>query len=250
MDTMTGSEGALDRRPIPAATNLRDLGGYRTADGATVKWRRLYRSNELSKLDGDTLAALGIRTVCDFRHDEESALAPTRLPLGTATAIHAVPIKVTGSTGGVLSSGKATAADVRQMLRDVYRIFAIEHAGAYRALFDRLVEPGHYPLVFHCTAGKDRTGVAAALVLSALRVAREAIVEDYLLTNTYWTKPADLLSNLSGEVREAVLDARPDYLQAAFDAIDAAYGSLDVYLAKAMGLTAERRRRLERLLLD
>ncbi len=248
------SETVVDdrRRPLAAATNLRDLGGYRTTDGATVKWRKLYRSNELSKLDEAAQAALhavGIRTICDFRNDDERAASPTPQAADNPAETHHIPIKVTASVGEVLRSGKATGEDVRNVMRDIYKIFAMDHAQAYRMLFHRMVDGAPYPLVFHCTAGKDRTGVAAALVLSALGVSRDDVVEDYMLTNQYWNAPHDLLSNLSEEVRAAVLDAHPEYLDAAFDAIESRFGSVENYLRDAMGLTPGRRARLREALL-
>jgi len=240
------------RRPVHGATNLRDLGGYRTTDGATVKWQTLYRSNELSKLDEAARVAfhaVGIRTICDFRNDEERTAAPTPLSPDDPAEIRHLPIKVTAGVGEVLTGGTATAADVRNVLKEIYRLFAIEHAPAYRLLFSSLVDGAVFPLAFHCTAGKDRTGVAAALVLSALGVPRDTIFEDYLLTNDYWDAPTDLLANLSGDVRSAVLEAHPEYLEAAFGAIVARFGSVENYLHDAMGLTPGRRRHLrERLL--
>jgi protein-tyrosine phosphatase len=241
------------RRPIPDASNLRDLGGHRTTTGATVKWRTLYRSNELSRLSDESvraLAAIGIRTICDFRNEKERAAAPTRLPPGDALQTHLMPIGVKSQLGSVLSTSGVTESDVRQALQAIYRSFALDYAPAYQALFDRLIESHHYPLVFHCSAGKDRTGVAAALILTALGVPKDAVFEDYLLTNDYWSAPAHILPGSSGEARKAALAAHPEYLMAAFDAIDQSYGSIDRYLVEAMGLTPQRRAQLEANLLE
>jgi protein-tyrosine phosphatase len=241
------------RRPIPDATNLRDLGGHRTVDGATVKWRTLYRSNEFSGLSDaamSALAGIGIRTICDFRHDDERTAAATRLPPGCELQTHHLPIRPRSPVSAVLTAKEASASDLRRALQAVYRSFVTDHAPAYRSLFDRLVDHAHYPLVFHCSAGKDRTGVAAALVLTALGVPKDTVFEEYLLTNTYWTAPAHLLPNISGEARDALMEAHADYLAAAYEAIDESFGSMDRYLDDAMGLTPQRREQLEANLLD
>jgi protein-tyrosine phosphatase len=237
------------RLPLADASNLRDLGGYHTADGATMRWGRVFRSNNLAGVDPAGLARLGIRTICDFRNDEERASSPTMLPAAAPPALRLLPIVVGGPASNALRSSGATVAEIRAVLAAVYRALVVEHAGAYRSLFDHLVNDTDVPLVFHCTAGKDRTGVAAALVLTAVGVSRDDVVEDYLLTNECWAPPATLLPELEGEVRQAVLGAEAAYLDAAFDTLAVEFGGAARYLELALGLTPSRREQLRANLL-
>lgn len=245
--------GAAERRPIPHASNLRDLGGYQAAFGATVKWRTVYRSNELSRLTDDALAAfaaMGLRCICDLRSEDEQSHAPTRLPANNPPRIDSLPIRVSGNLRAMLSDGTSTGADVRQALSDTYRVFVRDHADAYRGLFDRLVDGPHYPLLFNCSAGKDRTGLAAALILTALGVPYEAVREDYLLTNEYWNAGVTFPESIPDDVRDALLGAHPEYLDAAFDEIVGRHGSVERYLRDAIDLTPDRLNRLRDHLLD
>jgi len=244
--------GLAERRPIPHASNLRDLGGYEAADGASVKWRTLYRSNELSKLTDEALdafGAIGIRCICDFRSEEEQGHAPTRLPALNPPRIDSLPIRVSGNLRTMLGDGKSTGADMRQALSDTYRVFVRDHSDSFRSLFDRLVDGPDYPLVFHCSAGKDRTGFAAAMILTVLGVPHEAVREDYLLTNLYWDAGLPYASQLPPDIRDALLGAHPEYLDAAFDEIAVQHGTTDAYLANALNLTPARIARLREHLL-
>lgn len=238
---------------LEGASNFRDLGGYHTAAGQVVRRGKVYRSAAMAALtdrDVESLGALGIRTICDFRGHEESKAAPTRLPAENPPRVDALPIHVAGDLRAMLSDGRSTGADMRRALSDTYRIFVRDHVKAYRALFDRLVDGPDYPLVFHCSAGKDRTGLAAALILSALGVPRDTIREDYLLTNTHWNANVPYAAQMPADVRDALLGAHPEYLDAAFDEISLRHGSVEQYLAGALGLTPRRADRLREHLLD
>lgn len=238
---------------LEGGSNFRDLGGYRTLSGQTVRRGKVYRTASMAALtdrDVASLGALGIRTICDFRGPEESRAAPTRLPPQNPPRIDALPIHVAGNLQALLSDGKSTGADMRRALSDTYRIFVRDHVKAYRGLFDRLIDGPDYPLVFHCSAGKDRTGLAAALILSALGVSRDTIREDYLLTNTHWNAKVPYAAQMQADIRDALLGAHPEYLDAAFDEIALQHGSVDDYLAGALGLTPLRADRLREHLLD
>lgn len=238
---------------LEGTSNFRDLGGYRTATGQTVRTGRLYRTASLASLtEGDVavIGALGIRTICDLRGDEESRAAPTRLPAQDPPRVAALPIHVAGNLRALLGDGSATGEDMRRALAETYRIFVRNHTDAYRALFDHLVDEPGYPLVFHCSAGKDRTGLAAALVLSALDVPRHTVEEDYLLTNVCWTADVPYAAQLRPDMRDALLGAHPEYLGAAFDEIEHRHGSVAGFLAGPLGLTPDRAEILRRHLLD
>jgi protein-tyrosine phosphatase len=180
----------MDRHiPLSGQPNFRDLGGYATRDGRRVKWRRVYRSGELSQLtetDVVKLGELGIRTVIDLRSAEEvAARGEGRLPEGAT--LHPMPISSSDMfaklipmfLNGDFSQVPPNLLD--RVNRVLVRDFSAQFGGLLRALSD----PTKRPLVFHCTQGKDRAGFGAAMVLSALGVPWETVVEDYLLSNHY-----------------------------------------------------------------
>ncbi len=138
-------------------------------------------------------------------------------------------------------------------MRSLYALFVTDYRVAYGELMRRLVDED-LPLLFHCAVGKDRTGFAAALVLAALDVPREAIFEDYLLTNQLLRRdsisPRSELLKRSPELFHVLLSAREDYLQASFDAIDELFGGVEGYLAEGLGLDAADVSRLRSNLLE
>lgn len=253
------------RLPLRGADNFRDLGGYATADGRHVRWGRVYRSNALADLTGSDLAYLArqrIRLVCDFRTAAERGKNPDP-PLPPVPAVElALPVAQQGVDPDRMQQrirkGEISAAGVRNTLLRAYQNFPTEDTERWAALLARLSEPGNLPTVIHCTAGKDRTGFASALILLTLGVPEQTVFEDYLLTNTYrreydnfvlrWvplyslfrTKPEDLLP---------LLEARREYLAASLATIRNQYGSIDAYVAGPLGVSPERRAALERNLL-
>lgn len=240
---------------LEGGSNFRDLGGYRTASGQTVKTGKLYRTSNMATLtdrDLQTIGALGIRTICDFRGPDEIKAQPSRLPTSNAPDIHTLSImpKVGGSVRQIMEAGEARAADVKSLITEAYRAYARDHVAQYRAFFERLTADDRYPIVFHCAAGKDRTGFAAAITLTALGVPKETVFEDYLLTNLHWKSRSALPPNAHPEVKQALLGAHAEYLEAAFQGLDAHYGSFDAYLEHGLGVDRLRRDRLHALLLD
>jgi protein-tyrosine phosphatase len=167
--------------------NFRDLGGYETADGRRVKWRHLFRSGELTELsDGDVarLAELGIRTVVDLRGEAEAEKkGPGRLPAGASlTSIAIEPGDLSPILGPAFATGDFSAVPDDLLLRinrDYIRSWRYKLGSLRRVAAD----PANHPLVFHCTQGKDRAGISAAILLSALGVAWETVMEDYVLSN-------------------------------------------------------------------
>ena len=155
-------------------------------------------------------------------------------------------------TGGIAELG------MEQTMRDAYRAFVVEHAETWAALLRRLARPGSLPALVHCTAGKDRTGFASALVLLTLGVPRETVFADYLLTNHYrerfqrlvmrWAPVVSLFRTRADDVRP-LLEARRAYLETSLDAMEELHGSVDGYLEKALGVDASLRAALERNLL-
>src|ERR1700722_18987014 len=214
---------------LAGASNFRDLGGYPTQAGRMVRWRQIFRSNHLGHLtaaDIEVLRGLGLKSAFDFRGTEERATAACRLQ---EIAVHSLPIEptVVAELRARLAAGLLTPATAAEVMRGSYRGYVQDNTPRFRALFAHLLED-HAPLVIHCTAGKDRTGFACALVLHALGVADDLIAEDYLLTNRFYRRDPNSSSELPDDVRQSIGSVEASFLAAAFEAIGADYGSLDL----------------------
>jgi protein-tyrosine phosphatase len=232
---------------LAGASNFRDLGGYPGKDGRALRWRQIFRSNHLGHLtdaDIELLRGLGLKSAFDFRGTEERAAAMCGL---TEIAVHSLPIEptVVAALRARLAGGAPLAsADALDVMRDSYRNYVRYNTPSFCALFAHLLED-RAPLVIHCTAGKDRTGFACALILHALGVPDDLIAEDYLLTNRFYRRDPSASSDLPEEVRQVLASVEASFLAAAFDAIRADYGDLESYLSDGLGLGAQERARLE-----
>ncbi len=242
--------------PLTAASNLRDLGGYPTADGRHVRRGILFRAPALVALtaeDEAAIAALGLRTVCDFRGERESEVLPVvlgaarhvKLPIEPSVGAGLKDILRTG-----IASGHVSPEEMLELLREAYQAYALTSFGQYRVMFDLLADDANLPLLFHCSAGKDRTGFGAALLLTALGVSWDNVLHDYLATNRLWRREIARNFDLPPAVKDALLAAHTVLLTAAFDAARGAYGSIDAYLAGAIGLDAAARAALADRLLE
>jgi protein-tyrosine phosphatase len=239
---------------LSGAPNFRDLGGYPTASGHTVRRHRLFRSDHLGALapaDLSQLAsALGQSVrVLDLRGTTERESAMCSIPGAT---VHSLPIEPTilRALDDLRAAGaKITPADVVTLMQDTYRDFVRGNTPRFAALFGHVLQEHDAPIVFHCTAGKDRTGFAAAMLLLALGVPREVVMQDYLHTNVRLagTVPAGLLPPAVAAVLWSVQE---DFLQAAFEVVDADYGDLEAYLRDGLGLGTVERKRLRTLYLQ
>jgi protein-tyrosine phosphatase len=230
---------------LEGAQNLRDIGGYRTVDGRRVKWGMIYRSADLSKLTASDLAALNdlnVHTVFDLRSTSERHSAPDAFTGHSAT----VSLDYSIDTHNVVAalSSAPTAESVRKAMATMYPVLLNTLQPEFRQLFTELLE-GPAATLYHCTAGKDRTGLATALILSALGVPRETIYADYLMSNRFYHPAnAPAMGGLSPELAATLKAVDESYLRAAFDAIDAQYGSVDGYLDRALGVDAAKIARL------
>ncbi len=137
-----------------------------------------------------------------------------------------------------------SSADALEVMRNSYRSYVRHNTQSFRALFAHLLED-RAPLVIHCTAGKDRTGFACALILHALGVPDDVIAEDYLLTNRFYRRDPSSSTDLPDDVRQVLGSVETSFLAAAFDAIDADYGDLESYFSDGLGLGARERAQLE-----
>lgn len=230
---------------LEGGRNFRDVGGYRTVDGHTVKSGVLYRSGSLGSLTPkgqDTVSALNIASIIDLRANEERSQDANDW-LGSVQGYWARDYSMShGDMGRIFQAGgPPTAESMKAMMAQAYRTFPKEQAPSYREMFARLVD-GKEPLVVNCTAGKDRTGVAAALVLTALGVPYETVREDFLLSNN--APGMDSLKGMVGgplaslppEVTKPLIGVEPEYLDAAFTQIRQDYGSVESYLEKELGV--------------
>ena len=240
--------------PLEGGSNFRDLGGYRTEEGRTVRRNAVFRSAHLGGLtdaDRAALARLGVRTIVDLRGVSEAAETP-HLVDGLSCRIvgaHIEP-RLNEKLRAAIDQGTATPFLAMQFLTDHYRDYPRRCAPGFRTLFATLSDGQHRPLVFHCTAGKDRTGFASALLLTLLGVPWETVLEDYLHTNVVWTGHIGRYPELDIDTRAAIIEARRPYLEAAFEVVRADYGSPEAFAEKALGLDAAARERLRADLLE
>lgn len=231
---------------LAGAPNFRDLGGYQGHEGRPVRWRRLLRSDHLGGLTPADLKALTAELgpalrVCDFRGVAERTSAACCIP---GAAVHSLPIEptVVQRLTALLSAGHTlTQADTVRLMQETYRGFVRENTPRFAALFGHLLQAHDAPLVFHCTAGKDRTGFAAALILLSLGVPREEVMQDYLLTNVHLPIEPGARGAVPAEVVAVLYRVQEEFLAAALEAVDEGFGSVDAYLSRGLGLgTAER----------
>ena len=247
--------------PISGSHNFRDMGGYAAADGRHVRHGMLYRSGSMAMIapeDYPRLHDLGIVNICDFRTNDERIRAPTVWHQGQdITLLSQDYTHLSGVLSAMLQDATSDRQRVRDAMHDIYTRFPEEQQANYRTLFARLTA-GVVPLVFNCSAGKDRTGLAAALILSALGVAENDIFDDYLQTNATIDGLAAMLSQAPDygawvaekrEVIEPLLRAESEYLETAFDAIIRSHGSIPAYLDRALGVDERQTERLRELLL-
>lgn len=254
------------RLPFAGARNFRDLGGYATADGATVRWGVLYRSDHLHHLtnrDLAALAALDLACVIDFRSDFEQTNEPDRLPPGTPVRVVHLPIFDANTRMGReirerIASGKLAGLDPDAMLRDANVQFVRHFTPQFQAFVREVLVAQGKPVLFHCTVGKDRTGFAAAILLRILGVPQDVILQDYLESQAYLlagrARDLRLLRLTRGtetvQIIEGLLSVKPEYLQLAFDTIEQEYGSFAAYVRNGLGLSDFEIAELRALLLE
>lgn len=224
--------------PLQGASNFRDLGGYPGHGGRPLRWRRLFRSDHLGGLtDADRVALrqAGITRALDFRGVDERAATPYHVP-GLQQHSLAIEPTVVQHMHTLLEQGQGlTADDTRRLMQDLYRSMALQSAPRFAEFFQHVLD-NEQALVFHCTAGKDRTGFAAALLLLALGVPRDQVLQDYLLTNDLYRHPPLPDSVFPREALAVLWRVEASFINAALQAIDE-QGGVERYLATQMRLT-------------
>jgi protein-tyrosine phosphatase len=235
---------------LDGGVNFRDLGGYETATGARVRWRRLFRSGNthaLSNADRGRLAALGIRAVVDLRSVRERDEHPHGLKAHGEVEYNAYDHHHgAGDLVKMLDDPRLEAVHMEAAMLALYRDLPYQFAEVFGSLL-RAIAFGPLPLVFNCTAGKDRTGVAAALLLGALEVAWEDIVAEYLLSehsvpailrSLQGSKWSGVLERIDPQVVAPLFTVKRAYLEAMRESVTRRSGSIDAYLADDLRLDA------------
>ena len=243
--------------PVPpallqGASNFRDVGGYRNADGRRVRQGQVFRSDHLAGLtpeDLARLASLGIGHSLDFRGTAESTATPYAIPGVQRLALTIEPTVIARMQALVAQGIVPTTEETVALMQETYRDFVNHNAGTFGRFLKHLLEQPT-PQVFHCTAGKDRTGFAAALLLSALGVDRSTIEHDYLLTNQLYQRDARLEGQGHAHVMKVLWQVQPEFLHAAFDAVETQHGGMQDYLHGAIGLSPQELAELQRRLLQ
>lgn len=249
---------------IASLTNLRDIGGHKTRDGLVVRTKLLYRSDQLSRVspaDLKKVGALGLKNEYDLRTAGEREAAPDVLPPGVTNVWLDVMADADGAglarISRLLQDPKAANAElgggkVEAVFVTAYRGFVSRPGAskAFRRLFLDLGKGDHLPALVHCSSGKDRTGWAAAVLLSLLGVSEDVVLDDFLRSNDYvlpaYRKVIDAFTGAGGDpaIAAAVFGVRAEYLKASFDEVKAKYGTVERYFAEGLGIDAAGRKAL------
>lgn len=262
---------AFDRHlKLPGTINLRDMGGYTTEDGGRLRTDQLFRSGHLAYVEPDARAAiaeLGISLVCDFRIDEERDEHPNRYAAGHDPIIKHFPVWPVGTPGVDNTVARLLRGEVdpQTALADQcsgYQEFVREQSDQFAGPFAALVDHAPSPMMMHCSAGKDRTGIAAALLLTCLGVSRADVVSDYLLSreghgardqtqyyiDLYWEAHCSSHDTAPAYTKDdvhALFSSQPEKINAAFDEMENVSGSVDGYIRDTLGVTDEMQRTLK-----
>ena len=247
--------------PLEGACNFRDLGGYQTQDGRHVRWGKLFRTDaldEITSADQEYLSAMGLKLVCDLRSLEEFEQSPDLLPEGVEQA-H-LPINTGNWMQQVWKALFLNRKTLQETMKASYPQLLQTYPENIKGVLSRFVDPQNLPAAFHCTAGKDRAGITAALVLSLLGVPDETIVAEYSISNYSFKERAEKFNRALGpRMRrygiplrdlEVFNAADPAWMAAALVFLREEYGSTEDYLLNVVGLTAQELAAIRENLLD
>jgi protein-tyrosine phosphatase len=236
--------------PMDGSHNTRELGGYKTTDGKTIKWGKLFRSDKLSdisKTDQAYLQNLGIKKIVDFRSEQEKAEDPNIIPTGISYV--EMPISVDGAMRSKIEAvlKGETDREVQSFLIDANKEFVTNYADVYENFLRGLIDEDA-PTLFHCTAGKDRAGFAAAITLIALGVSKEDVINDYMKTNAFTQErieeilgQIELMSLYQSDVEilRPLLGVEQIYIETAFRTAEEKYGSLESFIRDGLNISDE-----------
>ncbi|MEM6843742.1 MAG: tyrosine-protein phosphatase [Bacteroidota bacterium] len=231
--------------PLEGANNLRDAGGLFNQQGYQMKWNMLYRSDKLSGLTDDDLqklSKLNVQTICDFRMDAEVEADPDKWP--DLANINRVRLPIGNDsldTKDILKEINSDDFNPDKFMEEANREFILTHSDKYREFFALLRQEQNYPLLYHCSAGKDRTGMATLLLFSALGIDRETAIDEYLMTNVYLhnadeekLKQAAAFYGIDSDKLRPLMGVKENYINAGLHVIDSAYGSVENYLCEEL----------------
>lgn len=256
---------------LQGALNFRDFGGYPTADGQRLRWRRLFRSDRLSSLTPDdysVLDELKIQVVCDLRRPSELERAPTRWVSQQAPELLHLPLLSETQFASLERTRKDIPISndvlaVREVMLEIYRFLVTDESVFpwYAQMLERLANLDEGGILIHCSGGKDRTGVSCALIQTLLGVDRRQVFEDFMLSRVYYTQRVDLSSrvpqaaggNMQGDDLEAwrpVFDVEPAYLETAFSELESRYDSVEDFFVRGVGVEPGLLARLRAQLLE
>lgn len=226
---------AVRHLPLAGAYNLRDIGGYRTTDGLTTRWGRLFRSDSLHALTSEAqeqLIGLGLRTVIDLRHEREVTELPNVFAASMTVRYRNVPLLDDRSAAAAASTPRSLPS-----LPEIYRRILDERRPQLLTVIEALAQPGALPAVVHCTAGKDRTGVVTALLLALAGVERSTIAEDYAATAERLAGPfmeehraRTEAAGIDWESYQPLLGCPPEYMVETLAYLDTRHGGVAAYL--------------------
>jgi protein-tyrosine phosphatase len=234
---------------LEGVVNFRDVGGYKTADGQRVRHGLVFRSGNLMRLTDADIAKLdviGFKLVCDLRSKEEVAEEPDRLSTNPAPQYLHLPLTMEDDRLRRLRALMTGPQSILPMMPEMYTRTIIDgNATLYGGLLRRLAEPDNLPTLIHCTAGKDRTGVAVALLLLLLGVPDEVVIADYSLSNLFFDTFFEYGKRVAHSLRwfgvraedlSPLFMANPETLRTTIAHIRTKYGSVEGYLRDAAGL--------------
>lgn len=249
---------------LDGTANTRDIGGYLTSDLNMLRWRQIIRSENLSRLtasDFQKLEEIGLKTVIDLRTDKEHDRSPTRWLGDNPPRFFHFPVGDSSNewfnaTRKMMKRNKFTKKQSSELMVEGYRMIVEEGPPSYKKLMEVVLDQSNWPILIHCNAGKDRAGVAVTLILEALGVDRETIMEEFLLTNEIAriAEKAVLLSKQSKRQRRngrgpsasawfPFIGVQAEMLEAFYTSVDEKYGSMDAFLTE-MGVDQDARRTL------
>ncbi|MNU19402.1 Tyrosine-protein phosphatase precursor [compost metagenome] len=242
---------------IKKVTNFRTIGNIKNNDGRTLKEGMLYRSGHLHKLKKRSIKTLGnlrIKEIIDLRNSKEISQKPDVIPQNVDyknySAFEDEGDQLDQAKKLVLK-GKVKGSDADQRMLDFYKTYAAENPEIIKKIIHEILD-SETPVLYHCTAGKDRTGIITALILTILKFDRTTIYNDYLLSNNYRKqlvqKRLHLANNLHFlypkmdlNVIEKLSWIEKNYLETAFSEIDKKYGSIDIYIHQNLGISENKR---------
>lgn len=242
--------------PLDSVQNLRDIGGYFNDRHEMIRWGKVYRSGDISNLsflDSLRLDKLGLKTVIDLRGIKEIAQSPLALP-GVRIVKTPLSTDIITELQPYLQSGRIRKGDAIVYMQDLYLKFITENKEAFAEALGVFLDKDNYPILFNCTLGKDGTGFLAALLLFALSVPEETIMQDYLTSNDYimTTRYTPFARNLSLDAQEVItvlLSANESFINPLLLRIDKDYGSMDHYLETVLNISDKEQDKLKDILL-